>query len=333
MLGRLQEHLADFLVSYRDARSRPIHDKIWGYDPAMRLVILVLVGVALGLPAAAAEGESGPYPIWWSPALELDSLDQLEARLHQSLWPSLPDNRSFTVLVTDNGGQREMRVRTCADISWLEGKRFTYKAGSYSPAYFDERRCRVLGRLNRAVPAQQSFVNDFVLNKAAVDVLPAMVEPGIVCEELCRQYKADKEGVSWRDYWTGWREELLRKQGVWTGWRTERLRKQGTVIEDEQADGKGYFFGFDEQSDHRMVVETFILVMDFEIRSLVDLEILARADFTGDGLEDLLMWTSGESGEGRLFGGDFILLTRDAVGEVLRVVEPERHICPDYQCD
>ena len=81
----------------------------------MRLVILVLVGVALGLPAAAAEGESGTYPIWWSPSLDLDSLDQLEARLHQSLWPSLPDNRSFTVLVTDNGRQREMRVRTCAD--------------------------------------------------------------------------------------------------------------------------------------------------------------------------------------------------------------------------
>ena len=299
----------------------------------MRLVILVLVGVALGLPAAAAEGESGTYPIWWSPSLELDSLDQLEARLHQSLWPSLPDNRSFTVLVTDNGGQREMRVRTCADISWLEGKRFTYKAGSYSPAYYDERRCRVLGRLNRAVPAQQSFVNDFVLNKAAIDVLPAMVEPAVACEELCRQYKAEKEGVSWRDYWTGWREELLRKQGVWTGWRTERLRKQGTVIEDEQEDGKGYFFGFDEQSDHRMVVETFSLVIDVEIRSLVDLEILARADFTGDGLEDLLMWTSGESGEGRLFGGDFILLTRDAADEVLRVVEPERHICPDCRCD
>ena len=72
----------------------------------MRLVILVLVGLALGLPAAAAEGESGPYPIWWSPSLELDSLDRIDARLQRPLWPDRPDS-GFTVTVIEDSGERE----------------------------------------------------------------------------------------------------------------------------------------------------------------------------------------------------------------------------------
>ncbi len=41
--------------------------------------------LALGLSGASAE--DGPYPVWWSPVLELDSLDHIDARLERALWP------------------------------------------------------------------------------------------------------------------------------------------------------------------------------------------------------------------------------------------------------
>ena len=206
----------------------------------MRLVILVLVGLTLGLPAAAAEGESGPYPIWWSPALELDSLDQIDARLQRPLWPDRPDS-GFAVTVIEDNAEREDFAGNCADMLRIEREiEHEYELrlslwDQYSWRY-QAVRCRVLEHLKQAAPAQESFVNDYVLNKAAIDVLPARIDQGFQCEEKCRLYEANKERVSWRQYWTGWRTELFRKQGRFLGYE----------------DVEEYFVEIDVPTDHHM---------------------------------------------------------------------------------
>ena len=37
------------------------------------------MSLVLCVSGCVTSEEAGPYPIWWSPTLELDSLDQIEA--------------------------------------------------------------------------------------------------------------------------------------------------------------------------------------------------------------------------------------------------------------
>jgi hypothetical protein len=61
---------------------------------------------------------------------------------------------------------------------------------------------------------------------------------------------------------------------------------------------------------------------DWKIR----LTILARADFTGDGLEDLLLLSSGGTIMGRGAWAHLFLLTREASNTVFHVPNLERHV-------
>ncbi len=52
-----------------------------------KLPPIVLAVVAMVVPSIVVAAEDGPYPVWWSPALELDSLDAIDARLAREIWP------------------------------------------------------------------------------------------------------------------------------------------------------------------------------------------------------------------------------------------------------
>lgn len=62
------------------------------------------------------------------------------------------------------------------------------------------------------------------------------------------------------------------------------------------------------------------------------LSILARADFTADGLDDLLLMSRTAATEGSMRGANLFLLSRTGPGDVLHVVDAERHLCPQYDC-
>ena len=66
---------------------------------------------------------------------------------------------------------------------------------------------------------------------------------------------------------------------------------------------------------------------DWKIR----LTILARADFTGDGLEDLLLLSSGGTIMGRGASAHLFLLTREASNTVFHVPNLDRHVY--WTCD
>ena len=72
-------------------------------------------------------------------------------------------------------------------------------------------------------------------------------------------------------------------------------------------------------SDHEFKVETE--------SDDIEIEILARADFNDDGVEDLYLDVSVKSKEGRWGDGALFFVTRESRNQVLRVLNPDRHIC------
>lgn len=86
-----------------------------------------------------------------------------------------------------------------------------------------------------------------------------------------------------------------------------------------------HFLSVDVENDYRMKVTT-----DTEI---LILEGLARADFNGDGLEDLLLRVTagpigGTWGTTRLY-----LLSRETPHSVLWALAADKHLCPRYHCE
>ena len=48
-------------------------------------IIAGLTVLWLGVFGPATATEDGPYPVWWSPILEVESLDHIDARLERAL--------------------------------------------------------------------------------------------------------------------------------------------------------------------------------------------------------------------------------------------------------
>ena len=67
--------------------------------------------------------------------------------------------------------------------------------------------------------------------------------------------------------------------------------------------------------------------------SIIQIEILARADFNGDGWEDLFMKTDTKSKEGRWGDDTTFMATRDSPDDVLWVLDADRFLCRKYKCD
>ena len=63
------------------------------------------------------------------------------------------------------------------------------------------------------------------------------------------------------------------------------------------------------------------------------LTILARADFNGDGLEDILIVNNNWVDEGTYSNSDIFLITRDSTDGVFWVLEPESHLKAGVRCD
>jgi len=58
--------------------------------------------------------------------------------------------------------------------------------------------------------------------------------------------------------------------------------------------------------------------------------LVARGDFTADGLDDILLVSHGGATEGTYSAANLYILTRDKPGAVLRVIDAKRYLCPRY---
>ena len=245
----------------------------------------VFVALLAAMPALGIGAEEpGPYPIWWSPKLELESLDRIDERLGRKLWP---DGRGIEVYKEEGGRKVYATMESCASAFALRRQGYEGRGNSGYHAMLNlMAECRAIAMLKQARPAKISYARGFVLDRDAVNYLPPMIAISPSCEGVCWQYTANKKRIPWS--------------------------------------AVGTFLRIDIKSEVEMIVET----EGWEDR----IEILARADITGDELEDLILMTIGGATKGTGGATDLFLLTRETADSVFFVVDAQSHLCNNYRC-
>jgi len=235
-------------------------------------IFLLLVG-------AASAAESDPYPIWWSEKLRLESLERIEARLEEPFW----DNGGYTV----SKGRGDARTETTVDN--CNTRRHLFEEGYSAEAperYFEVylwAMCDALDKLMTAKPADRSFVRNFVFDRNALDLLPAIVGGAESCGFLCRLKWANERGDTWTQL-----EDSLFKQHARED-ISMSISGQTRSIEVEDDKTATILFEYVEEIP---VEETKTTIWSYSV-DRNPLEILAYGDFNEDGLEDMLMRRQG----------------------------------------
>ena len=209
---------------------------------------IVLAAAALWLAAPAAAEE---FPVWWSPALGIESLEEIDAMLDSPFAREEVSNVFRNTIADDKVIHDEDYAVDCRSHVLLVRTRFIpYRPGDE----FDRigMHCFILDALSQAQPAKVSYVQDFELTPAALDILPPLMRPFAECGYRNQALIANRDGVAWTDFDRASRDLY---------YRVSRAERTGAV-----------------------------LVIGGETWT-VELDLLARADFNGDGIQDLLIRT------------------------------------------
>ena len=257
---------------------------MWSNRNAPRTALIAFL-MALPCTLGQAFADEPPYPVWWSPVLELESLDAVDARLERSFRPD--DPKGVPLIRSEGDTFAEIWAANCIELETLieQGYESVGGPGHWLKQY-QQSLCYVIEMLKTALPAKQSFLQDFELDVETVNYLPAMVYLSPSCDMLCREAVANDRRIPLQRF----HDTLLVR-----------------ILND---------------------TEMIFWAIDWRVRLL----ILARADFNRDGLEDMLVLSSGGSITGTGAWADIFLLTRYGPHKVLHVVDADRHLCPDYQC-
>jgi len=272
-------------------------------------------------PALAAdepEDDQGPYPIWWSPELGVESLGDVDSELDKPF----PTEKQFYLsdqwLVragivsarTPLFGLEHMNKRlvgNCADWNnWhKKGFVFAYKKARqfvgklYAPIAF---RCQILDALRTGSPTRISHLNDGEWIAELENLLPAFLAWGGSCREFDAVVNANKDGVPAVSF---------------------PFTRMTTYLRNPAKDPAATVLRF-EAKPYEKWKENYYLkprVLDF------DLQILAKGDFDGDGVEDVILRKINDWSEEILgkFPQTLYLLTRlkkDAILRVLKIYDP-----------
>ena len=289
-------------------RIKPVSE----FQTRTRVIILtaLLVALLLTLATPARAHETTPlYPVWWSDKLRLESLGQVEARLEGPFWES---GESYPVYKGVGDQRTETTVDTC------KMRRGLFEEGYYAEApqrYFEVylwAMCDALERLGASQPAQRSFVRNFVFERNAMDLLPAIVGGGESCSFLCRLKRANERGETW----TQLEDSLFKRHAR----ENTSIAVSGQVRSIRVKDDKTATILF-EYIEEVPIDDKKTTVWSYSVdRS--PLEILAYGDFNEDGMEDMLMRRQGAR--------SVYVLTRDTPDGVFYVLNAEEYLCPNY---
>ena len=247
--------------------------------PNLFVAISMLV-LGLGGCAAAPTQPTEAYPVWWSPSLGIEGLDDVEKRLEDPAW----FGGGIPIYKGERGNRQEAIADNCDSLDRLRKEGYSaYVTHSIRVVLYHSAKCHVIEMLLEAMPAKKSHVRDFKLDADSINYLPALVDASPSCDWLCRQYVANERRIPFIEFVDA--EHLI----------------------------------VDSTSDYRMDVKTF--------GSELTMEILARADFNGDGLEDLLLRVNAGAIGGTWGTTQNFLLTRDTPDGVLWVLGAEKKIC------
>ncbi len=175
----------------------------------------------LGLAGPALAAEKGPYPVWWSGELDLESLDQVDQRLRRDLWPDDPGG--FPLFKGAPGNYETVAAHSCESLFRLTDE--GYSAITTNDLHAQNlllSECRAIALLGRAKPARVSHLRDFVMNAAALDHLPALVNLYPSCEFICYAVEANERGIPFAKFETPLVVDVESddEMTVWTtGWK------------------------------------------------------------------------------------------------------------------
>jgi hypothetical protein len=152
------------------------------------------LGLAAPAPAAAEEfGGGPPYPVWWSPVLELDSLEGIDAQLERAQWP---ESGGLPLAKGMGEAREETSANNCIELERVVAAGFNgIGTNGFSIQLYTQAFCRGIEAMRRARPAGTSYLRNFALDEEAIHVLPAMVTANASCEFLCRQRVANERRI------------------------------------------------------------------------------------------------------------------------------------------
>ncbi len=165
---------------------------------AVRSAVVAAFGaIALALALAVPDGATADeLPVWWSPKLDLTSIDRIDAIMGA---PYSPEDvwEVFRYRVGTNGVARDDAVVSdCRSHVRLEEAGFE-PMGPGEAFHSLGIRCFALDALSKVKPATQSHFQDFVLDARALAVLPPLLRPRNTCGYLANAMQANKDGLVW----------------------------------------------------------------------------------------------------------------------------------------
>ena len=268
--------------------------------------LICLTALAFAAPGRAAE--DGPYPVWWSEKLRLESLERIGARLEGPFW----DNGGYSVSKGRGEARTETTVDNCNTRRRLSEEGYSAEAPEQYFEVYLWAMCDALEKLMTAKPADRSFVRNFVFDRNALDLLPAIVGGAESCGFLCRLKWANERG----DTWTQLADELFKHHARENLSISISGQTRSTIVEDDKT--ATILFEYVEEIP---VEETKTTIWSYSV-DRNPLEILAYGDFDEDGLEDMLMRRQGAR--------SVYLLTRDTSDGVFYALNVGEHLCADY---
>ena len=232
----------------------------WFMRKAVLAMIVMVVSAFLCAQRARAETSEGPYPVWWEPIIKAGSeyntirLERLEDA-KRYMREKLP-NDLYVQLYKDGDKEKEFVVAdTCVSFDSLTRSGFSSGNDRSSIIANDIANfCRTLELLDKAKPAQKSFVNDFVFDEHALDYLPAFLEGVTSCDFLCRHFLVNRERIPFS-------RAIL--------YEYDKIR----VVNENRM-----------ELVHKNMKSTLV----------TEISLIARGDFDHDGLEDLLIHMDAE---------------------------------------
>lgn len=295
-------------------------------------------GLALALHLAPSVQAAEHYPIWFSPALGIESVDQVDTLLDARLFGPNQADRVIALKRAKSGAipweddewidesAPSIEVATCRAFLTASDDRYA----PFDPEdrdidrYFRMlRECEELRRLEAAGPAVRSFVRDFTLDAGAPDVLPATMSMPINCETGLAAYQAHQGGLSWAAS-RGHAYTRLKTDPQLLAQYPEQAAKFQRIFVERR---------FEAQINPRDFL--YKLRIPEEVRydsegSSDTVSILARADFNGDGLEDLMIKMVSWARGGTLVSTNAFIVTRASPNGVMRDLDPEFWVCERY---
>jgi len=295
-----------------------------GLHRRVRRNVRVAALALLCATTTAGQAEEGLFPVRVNPRLELESADPaaIEARIRGPLWPSMPDDGGFDlyrlVPLSPDGpiesfDERIIDVKVANDCIELRALSDAGYEGRFRNDWEVQRgllnQCYAFRLIQNARAAETSYVQDFMMNAAAVDVLPVMVNNGALFDRLCDEYIANHNAVPWSAF-----DKIV---------EIKSRNEFDMIVLTEHRDSS------DAQGEYRSVGGGYVGV-----------EILAWADFNADGIEDLLISSYSRPLTWYPDDADYFvhrdsldviyLITRDSPGSVLRVIDAEQYLTDEW---